>query len=62
MTRNWCKPVPLRLGRGNGEAWMYVSKSGKTAQVYVKAQDESGRIVLPSPISFRLALKERKPA
>jgi len=37
MKNKWRKPIQLTLRGASGEAWAYVSKSGKTVDVYFRA-------------------------
>ena len=36
----WLEPMDLCVDRGSGEAWLYVSKSGKTIEVLINAKTE----------------------
>ena len=46
MTRTakdqWRKPMQLTANGGRAEAWAYVSKSGKTMEVFIARIDKDG--------------------
>ena len=53
-SNRWRKPIHLTVNGGCGEAWAYVSKSGKTVEVYISAIGDLGK--RSSPLSAKISI------
>jgi len=52
----WRKPIRLTVNGGRAEGWAYVSKSGKTVEVYISPLDASGDPLLDWPPSVKVSI------
>lgn len=56
----WRKPIDLVPNGGRANVWAYVSRTGKSIEVYFQPLDKDDMPILSSPISAKISFARMK--